>query len=130
MAAPAAEDLFEEAIKTKEPYYAKRIQLFEQYAAKYRAAVEAARAANVEITLTLPDGKQRKAVKGVTTPLEVAKDISSGLAKKVVVAEVDGQPWDLARPLEADCSIKLFGFDDPEGRDVSVHESVGGRQEE
>jgi threonyl-tRNA synthetase len=81
--------------------------------------VHAARAANQEITLTLPDGKQRKAIKNVTTPLEVAKDISSGLAKKVVVAEVDGKSWDLARPLEEDCVIKLFSFDDPEGKDVS-----------
>eukprot|EP00983_Pelagomonas_calceolata_P099037 1158416-Pelagomonas_calceolata.AAC.4 len=115
---PAKGDPFAASVQERMPYYLKRIQLFEQYAANQRARIEEARQANQEITLTLPDGKQRKAIKNVTTPQEVAKEISSGLAKKVVVAEVDGQPWDLARPLEADCAIKLYGFDDPEGKDV------------
>ncbi|KAF5832824.1 hypothetical protein DUNSADRAFT_11163 [Dunaliella salina] len=120
MASEAKGDPFAASVQERMPYYLKRIQLFEQYAANQRARIEEARQANQEITLTLPDGKQRKAIKNVTTPQEVAKDISPGLAKKVVVAEVDGQPWDLARPLEADCAIKLYSFDDPEGRDVEI----------
>jgi threonyl-tRNA synthetase len=117
--APDSEAVFKAAVAAKAPYYAKRIELFEQYAARTKAAVEAARAANVAITVTMPDGKQRQAVKGVTTPLDIAKEVSASLAKKVVVADVDGAPWDLMRPLEGDCALKLFSFDDPEGKDVS-----------
>jgi hypothetical protein len=118
-AAAPAEDPFATAVASKQPYYAKRIQLFEQYAARTRAAVETAKAEAVGIIVTMPDGKQRSATKGVTTPMDIAKEVSSSLAKKVVVADVDGMPWDLLRPLEGDCALKLFGFDDPEGKDVS-----------
>ncbi len=95
-----------------------RIELFEQYQARAKAAVEEARAAAVPITVTLPDGSQKQGIKGATTPMDVAKEISSSLAKKVVVADVDGKPWDLTRPLTGDCALKLYSFDDPEGKDV------------
>ncbi len=120
-AAPAADgggDPFAAALAERKPYYEKRIQLFLQYQERAKAALEAAKAANEPIAVTMPDGKQRQAVKGVTTPMDVAKEISPGLAKKVVVADVDGKPWDLTRPLEGDCALKLFSFDDPEGKDV------------
>lgn len=108
------------AVAERKPYYEKRIKLFEQYAERQKAVVESAKEANVQITVILPDGKSKNAVKSVTTPLDIAKEISAGLAKKVVVADVDGRPWDLTRPLEDDCALKLFTFDDPEGKDVSV----------
>jgi hypothetical protein len=109
-AAPVAE---------RTPYYKKRIEVFEQFHAREQARVEAARAANEQIKVIMPDGKERAAVKGATTPMDIAKEISASLAKKVVVADVDGQPWDLFRPLEHDCALKLFSFEEAEGRDVS-----------
>lgn len=112
-------DAFAAAVAEHKPYYGKRIELFEQYQAKAKAEIEKAKADAVAITVTMPDGAQKKAVKGVTTPLDVAKEISSSLAKKVVVADVDGRAWDLLRPLEGDCALKLFSFDEPEGKDVS-----------
>jgi threonyl-tRNA synthetase len=122
MAAEAAPqgDPFAAAVAERKPYYEKRIALFEQFQQRQKADVEAARAAAVPITITLPDGKQKQGIKGVTTPMEVAKEISSSLAKKVVVADMDGKPWDLLRPLPADCALKLFSFDDPEGKDVGT----------
>lgn len=54
----------------------------------------------------------------MTTPLDVATAISKGLAKKVVVAKVDGAVWDLTRPLEGDCALQLLSFDDAEGKEV------------
>ena len=40
---------------------------------------------------------------------------SQGLADNTVVAKVNGEVWDLDRPLEADAELKLLKFDDPEG---------------
>ena len=82
--------------------------------------MEAARAANEPITVTLPDGKQVAGVRGVTTPLDVANQLSKSLAKKVVVAKVDGAEWDLFRPLRADCELQLLTFDDDLGKHVRV----------
>jgi hypothetical protein len=109
---------FQEIVNAKKPYYSKRVELFEQYRARDVAAVEAAKAANVPITVVLPDGAKKSGIKGETTPLDVANDISKSLAKKVVVAKVDGEVWDLFRPLEGDCALSLHNFDDPEGKEV------------
>lgn len=66
----------------------------------------------------LPDGSKKAGVKGATTPLDIAREISAGFAKKVVVADVDGAEWDLNRPLTASCALKLFGTGDTEGMHV------------
>jgi threonyl-tRNA synthetase len=110
----------EQLVAEKKPYYEKRIQLFEQFWARQQASVEAAKKENVQISVVLPDGKTKHGLKGVTTPFDIAKEISTSLAKKVVVADVDGSAWDLMRPLEGDCTLKLFSFEDAEGKDVSV----------
>ncbi len=112
------EKTFEQAVKERLPYYQKRIQFFEEYKKRHVEEVEAAKAANVPITVTLPDGSTKPGVKHVTNPLDIAVSISKSLAKKVLVASVDGKPWDLFRPLEGDCSIKLHTFEDPEGKNV------------
>lgn len=114
-----------DVVAEKKPYYQKRVDLFEQYAARERAAIEAAKAANVPITVVLPDGGVRAGVKGATTPLDVANDISKSLAKKTVVAKVDGEVWDLFRPLEGDCSLSLHSFEDPEGKEVRRWAATG-----
>ena len=80
--------------------------------------VEAARAADEPIAVTLPDGKEVPGVRGVTTPLDVANQLSKSLAKKVVVAKVDGHEWDLFRPLQAACKLQLLTFDDDLGKHV------------
>ena len=55
------------------------------------------------------------AIAGQTSPMSVARDISVSLAKRVVVAKVNDQLWDLNRPLEEDCSLALLTFNDEEG---------------
>ena len=80
--------------------------------------MDAARAANEPITVTLPDDKQVAGVRGMTTPLDVATQLFKSLAKKVVVAKVDGAEWDLFRPLRADCALQLLTFDDDLGKHV------------
>lgn len=68
---------------------------------------------------------ERPGVKGVTTPMDIANAISKGLAKKVVVAKVDGATWDMLRPLEGDCALQLLSFSDPEGKEVRLGGVVG-----
>jgi len=64
-----------------------------------------------QITLTFPDGNTRDVDAG-TTPAEVAAAISKSLSKKAISAQVDGAHWDLAWPLEADCTIAINTMQD------------------
>jgi threonyl-tRNA synthetase len=111
---------WEEIVAEKMPYYRKRIELFEGYREREFKKIEEAKAAGVPIKIILPDGAEKHGIKGATTPFDVANEISKSLAKKCVVAKVDGDTWDLHRPLEGDCALSLHSFDDAEGRDVSV----------
>lgn len=80
--------------------------------------VEKAKAENVPIRVTLPDGTQREGVRGVTTPLDIVGTLSRSLAKKAVVAKVDGKVWDMFQPLDGDCVLEILTFEDPEGKEV------------
>ena len=59
------------------------------------------------IKITLPDGAVKEGVSWETTPLDVAKAISSGLANVVVGAKVNDVVWDLSRKLEGDCTLRI-----------------------
>ncbi|CAN8072742.1 unnamed protein product [Agarophyton chilense] len=80
--------------------------------------------AEVAITVTLPDGSQRPAVAGKTSPMDIAFSISETLARKAMVAVVDGQQWDMTRPLQRDCSLRICDFDTPEGKSVLWHSTA------
>jgi threonyl-tRNA synthetase len=75
------------------------------------------------IKITLPDGAQREYNEGVTS-LEIAQSISAGLAKAVVAAEIDGQVWDLTRPITKDVAFKLLKFEDDNGKKTFWHSSA------
>ena len=76
------------------------------------------------IRITLPDGKVVDGEAWSTTPYDVAKGISQGLADSTVVAKVNNELWDLDRPFERDSSLKLLKFDDPEGQCAFWHSSA------
>ena len=63
-------------------------------------------------------------VKLILNFYQVAKGISQGLADNSVVAKVNGEVWDLDRPLENSCSLALIKFDDDEGQAVFWHSSA------
>lgn len=44
---------------------------------------------------------------------------SQGLASNAVIAKVNGELWDLDRPLEGDCTLELLTFDDQEAQAVN-----------
>lgn len=53
--------------------------------------------------------------------MDVAKEISKSLPERIVIAKVNGQLWDLERPLEGSCKLELLDFEHEEGgsRDCS-----------
>ena len=67
------------------------------------------------IKITLKDGSTKEYSKGITVK-EVAESISAGLARVVLVGEVDGKVKDLSYKLEVDCTLSLLTFDDEGGR--------------
>ncbi len=75
------------------------------------------------IKITFPDGSVREFPQG-TTAMEIAVSISSRLAQDVVAASIDGNTWDLTRPINQDASIKLYKWDDEEGKHAFWHSSA------
>ena len=76
-----------------------------------------------EITITLPDGGKRQYPKGVSA-LEVAKDISEGLARNVLAAKVNGETRDASRGIEKDAALNLLTWKDDEGKATMWHSSA------
>ncbi len=75
------------------------------------------------IYVTLPDGSVRQ-VPPETSPLDIAREISPRLADAAVVARVNGQLFDLKRPLEADATLQLLTTRDPEALEVYRHSTA------
>ncbi|MBC6489522.1 threonine--tRNA ligase [Flavihumibacter stibioxidans] len=75
------------------------------------------------IKISFPDGAQREYAPG-TSALEIAKSISEGLARKVLAASVNGQVWDLNRPIYEDAQIKLLGWDEKDAKSTFWHSTA------
>ena len=75
------------------------------------------------ISITLPDGSVRQYDKGISS-MQIAQSISEGLARNVLAAEVNGEVWDAARPIEQDSSVKLLTWNDPKGKATYWHSSA------
>ena len=75
------------------------------------------------IKITLPDNSIREFEVGVTG-FDIAQSISSRLAKEVLAIAVDGEVWDLTRPIGRDASIRLLTWDDREGKETFWHSSA------
>jgi threonyl-tRNA synthetase len=75
------------------------------------------------ITITLPDGSTQRVGRG-TTPVEVAAQIGSRLAKAAVAAKFDDEWIDLGRPLERDGRLEIVVAASPEGREVLRHSTA------
>jgi threonyl-tRNA synthetase len=75
------------------------------------------------IKITLPDGSVREFPNGVTG-LQVAQNISEGLARNALSIEVNGEIRDLSRPIEGDASVKIFTWNDKGGKLAFWHSSA------
>ncbi|MCS5662813.1 MAG: threonine--tRNA ligase [Flavobacteriales bacterium] len=75
------------------------------------------------INITLPDGTVKEYPKG-TTAMQIAEGISSGLARNVLAAEIDGEVWDATRTINTDVSLKLLTWNDDNGKMAMWHSSA------
>ncbi|MEL6723444.1 MAG: threonine--tRNA ligase [Pseudomonadota bacterium] len=75
------------------------------------------------IKVTLPDGAVRDYEDGAS-PYDVAVSISNSLAKKALAAKVDGELYDLTRPLEGDVELALITAKDEEGLELIRHDAA------
>lgn len=124
-AAAAGEEGKKEGLKEMNPlpsFIEDRIKLWDKLKLKFDEEI-AAKPRN-KINVTLPDGKVVEGLSWETSPYEVAKGISQGLADNTVIAKVNNELWDLDRPLEGDCTLQLLKFDNPEAQAVFWHSSA------
>ncbi|MEO6845574.1 MAG: threonine--tRNA ligase [Ginsengibacter sp.] len=75
------------------------------------------------IKITFPDGAERQYEQG-SSAMEIAKSISEGLARKILAAKVNGEIWDLSRPINNDATIKFLTWDDENGKSTFWHSSA------
>ena len=75
------------------------------------------------IKITFPDNSVKEYAEG-TTAMQIAESISSRLAQEVLAASVNGEIWDLTRPINQDAAIKLFKWEDEEGKHAFWHSSA------
>ncbi|MGM9760455.1 MAG: threonine--tRNA ligase [Parabacteroides sp.] len=75
------------------------------------------------IKITFPDNSVREYAEG-TTAMQIAESISSRLAQEVLAASVNGETWDLSRPINQDATVQLLKWEDEEGKHAFWHSSA------
>ena len=75
------------------------------------------------INITLPDGNIKQVESG-TSAMDIAKSISEGLARNVLSANVNGEVWDANRPITTNSTLKLYTFNDKEGKSTFWHSTA------
>lgn len=75
------------------------------------------------IKITFPDGQVREFEKGIT-PYQVALQISEGLARNVLAANLDGEVVDSSTPIQSDAALQLLTWNDTEGKKTFWHSSA------
>lgn len=75
------------------------------------------------IDIHLPDNSVRSYKEGITA-LDVARDISEGLARNVLAARINGEVWDATRPINTDANLQLLTWNDDDGKSTMWHSSA------
>ena len=75
------------------------------------------------IKITFPDGSVREYNEGVTG-LQIAESISSRLAQDVLACGVNGETYDLGRPISEDAEVVLYKWEDEQGKHAFWHTSA------
>ncbi|XP_034076521.1 threonine--tRNA ligase 1, cytoplasmic-like isoform X8 [Gymnodraco acuticeps] len=105
-------------------FVAERLGLYEQLKRESDALLEERAKNSKPISVELPDGGKVEARAWVSTPYQLACNISQGLADNAVISRVNGELWDLDRPLEHDCSLEILRFDNEDAQAVYWHSSA------
>src|SRR5438270_2388382 len=75
------------------------------------------------LTITLPDGSQQSVPQG-TRPVDIAQSISPRLAADAIVARVNGDLFDLTRPLETNSALEILTPKSPDALQVYRHSTA------
>lgn len=75
------------------------------------------------ITITLPDGSTRQFERNVTG-LQIAQSIGRRLAQDALSIGVNGETWDLSRPIPADAAVQIYTWEHEEGKRTYWHSSA------
>uniref|UniRef100_A0A7N6B0N9 threonine--tRNA ligase n=1 Tax=Anabas testudineus TaxID=64144 RepID=A0A7N6B0N9_ANATE len=111
-------------LKPSPAYIAERLTLYDVLKKENDALLAKKAADSKPITVELPDGRKVAGKAWITTPYQLACDISQGLADNAVISRVNGELWDLDRPLEKDCSLEILRFDNEDAQAVYWHSSA------
>ena len=76
-----------------------------------------------QITITFPDGTKKQFEQGISG-LAIASSISKGLAREALAVEVNGEVWDLSRPITGDSSVRILKWADDGGKYAYWHSSA------
>jgi threonyl-tRNA synthetase len=76
------------------------------------------------VKVTLPDGSQKEAARGITVLDFVKLHIGAGLAKAAYLAKLDGRPVDLTRTIDADARLEVITTKNPEALEVARHDAA------
>ena len=103
-----------------------RNNLFEELWQRHLEETKNREHAEIKVTLDIGDGSPSPvpAKAYETTPGSFLRDVPKDVSANVVIAKVNGELWDLNRPLEGDCNVILIPFSDPLGREVFWHSSA------
>ncbi|KAJ0066122.1 hypothetical protein NL108_001362 [Boleophthalmus pectinirostris] len=96
----------------------KQLQLFDSLKKKQEnSCTDDGPAGEVKpVTVRLASGQTLEAKAGCTTPLNIAQ---RARVKGALVTKVNGELWELGRPIQADCELQFLGFETPEGRQAA-----------
>ena len=70
--------------------------------------------------ITLKDGSSKKYAQSMSV-IDIAKDISEGLARVATAGEVDGEVVDLRTVIDKDCELNILTFNDEKGKGAFRH---------
>ncbi|XP_056622724.1 threonine--tRNA ligase 1, cytoplasmic isoform X4 [Triplophysa dalaica] len=105
-------------------FISERLELYDRLKQESDSILSERAASRKSIGVQLPDGRTVPATAWVSSPYQLACNISQGLADNCVIARVNGELWDLDRPLETDCSLELLRFDHEDAQAVYWHSSA------
>lgn len=75
------------------------------------------------IDIIFPDGNTKSFEAGITGE-EIAQSISPGLRKNALAIKLNGEPYDLRRPIEAGGEIEIITYKDQEGLEIMRHSTA------
>ena len=70
--------------------------------------------------ITLKDGSSKEYAQSMSV-IDIAKDISEGLARGATAGEVDGEVVDLRTVIDKDCELNILTFNDEKGKGAFRH---------